>query len=142
MSPIDSSSVKQTNRFQMRINSMRQRTESIRKQFSTIYSTFLIRFSWPILAISSFITIGLTMCFLLFMQIRPFDQNDFLMPNGEAMKNAFRLREIFGSDTELRVHQQLNLYPALDIIIKRKLNTTERNNNQTNMLDERIIQEV
>jgi hypothetical protein len=131
------SSMKQTNPFQMRIDTIRQKTNSKWKQFSIIYSKFLIRFPWSILAISSFISIGLTVCCLLLMHTRPFDQNDFLMSNGPALKNAFHIKEIFGNDTELRVHQQLKLYPGLDIIIKRKSNT-----NQTNMLDNDVIREV
>jgi hypothetical protein len=71
------------------------------------------------------------------MQVRPFDQNDFLIPNGQAIKNAFRITQLFGNDTELRMHQQLNLYPGLDIIIKRKFNS-----NETNMLTNEIIDEV
>jgi len=131
------SSMKRTNPFQMRINTIRQQSNSKWKQFSNIYSKFLIRFSWSILAVTSFITIGLTIYFLLFMQIRSFDQNDFLISNSQAMKNAFHIRQIFGNDTELRMHQQLNLYPGLDIIIKRKLNT-----NETNMLSDEILEEV
>jgi hypothetical protein len=131
------SSMKQTNPFQMRINTIRQQSNSKWKQFSNIYSKFLIRFSWSILAVTSFITIGLTIYFLLFMQIRSFDQNDFLVSNSRAMKNAFHIRQIFGNDTELRMHQQLNLYPGLDIIIKRKLNT-----NETNMLSNETLEEV
>ncbi|CAF3683305.1 unnamed protein product [Adineta steineri] len=134
--------MKQTNRIQMRMDSIRQKTNLQWKQFANIYSRFLIRFSWSILAISSFITIALTVCFLLFMRIRPFDQNDFLMPNGPAMRNAFQLRRIFGNDTELRMHQQLNLNPGLDIIMKRKINTTEKDSNQTNMLSYEIIDEI
>ncbi|CAF5127755.1 unnamed protein product, partial [Rotaria sp. Silwood1] len=75
------------------------------------------------------------------MQIRSFDQNDFIMGKSSTMQNAARLRKIFGNDTELRIHQQLNIYPALDIIIKRKLNTTARNDNLTNMLNEQILEE-
>ncbi len=131
------SSTKRTNRLQMRINSIRQQSNSRWSQLINIYSKFLIRFPWSILAVSSFVTIGLTVCFLLLMQIRSFDQNDFLILNGPALKNAFHLRKIFGNDTELRMHQQLNLYPGLDIIIKRKPNT-----NQTNMLVNEIIDEV
>lgn len=126
-----------TNCFQMRINSLQQQFNSKWKQFSNVYSKFLIRFPWSILAVSSFITIGLTIYFLLFMEIRSFDQSDFLLSNSPARKNAFQLKEIFGNDVELRIHQQLNLYPGLDIIIKRKLNT-----NQTNMLIDEIANEV
>ncbi len=131
--------MKRTNPIQTRISSIRQKSNSKWKQFANIYSKFLIRFPWSILTLSSFISVGLTVCFLVLMQIRPFDQNDFLIPNGPAMRNAFRIRHIFGSDTELRMHQQLNLYPGLDIIIKRKFDTT---NNQTNMLNNQVIEEV
>ncbi len=131
------STIKRTNRFRMRLNSIRQHSNSKWKQFSNLYSKFLLRFPWSILAISSFITIGLTVCFFLLMQVRPFDQNDFLIPNGQAIKNAFRITQLFGNDTELRMHQQLNLYPGLDIIIKRKFNS-----NETNMLTNEIIDEV
>jgi hypothetical protein len=129
--------MKQIDRFQMRVNSIRQQTNSKWKQFSNIYSKFLIRFPWSIFAVSSFITIGLTIYFLLFMEIRQFDQNDFIISNGQAMKNARHIKELFGNDKNYRIHQQLNLYSSLDIIIKRKLNT-----NQTNMLSEKIIDEV
>jgi hypothetical protein len=117
------SSTERTNRFQMRINSVQQQSNSKWKQFSNIYSKFLIHFPWSILSVSSFITIGLTIYFLI--------------TNGQAMKNAFHIKQIFGNDTELRMHQQLNFYPGLDLIIKRKLNT-----NQTNMLIKEIIDEV
>lgn len=126
-----------TNRLEMYVNSLRQKSNLKWKQFSNIYSQFLIRFPWKILALSLFLTIGLTIYFLLFMEIRSFDQNDFLLSNSPARKNALKLQQIFGNDMELRIHQQLNLYPALDIIIKRKSDT-----NQTNMLNEDIVDEV
>jgi len=132
-----SSSMKCTDGFQMRINSIREKTNSNWKQFSNIYSKFLIRFPWSILAVSSFITIGLTIYFLLFMETRQFGQNDFILSNSQSMKNAFHIKQLFGNDKNFRIHQQLNLYPNLDIIIKRKLDT-----NQTNMLSEEIIDEV
>ena len=66
--------MKGTNRLQMGISSIREKSNSKWKQFASIYSKFLIRFPWPILALSSFISVGLTVCILLFMQIRPFDQ--------------------------------------------------------------------
>ncbi|CAF3412727.1 unnamed protein product [Rotaria sp. Silwood1] len=142
MVTINNSPMKQTNRFKTRMNCIRQISNSKWKQFSNIYSKFLIRFSWSILSLSLLITVGLTVCFCLLMQIRSFDQNDFIMGKSSTMQNAARLRKIFGNDTELRIHQQLNIYPALDIIIKRKLNNTARNDNLTNMLNERILEEM
>ena len=76
------------------------------------------------------------------MEVRPFDQNDFFMPNGLTLTNARRIKTLFGNDTELRMHQQLNLYPGLDIIIKRKVNNNDRSDNQTNMLDNQTVEEV
>lgn len=101
------------------------------------YSRLLLRFPWLILAVSSILAVGLTICFFLMMQIRPFDQNDFLIPDGPSMTNARYLQQIFGNDTGFRMHQQLTLYPGLDIIIKRKANA-----NETNMLSTEIIDEV
>lgn len=131
------SSTKRTNHFQMRINSIRQLSNSKWKRFANVYSRFLLRFSWSILLGSALLAIGLTICCFLMMQIRPFDQNDFLILNGPAMTNARYLRQIFGNDTELRMHQQLELYPGLDLIIKRKANA-----NETNMLNTQIIDEI
>lgn len=131
------SSTKRTNYFQMRINSIRQLSNSKWKKFANIYARFLIRCPWSILLVSSLLAIALTICCFLMIQIRPFDQNDFLIPNSPAMTNARYLRQIFGNDTELRMHQQVELYPGLDIIIKRKINA-----NETNMLSTEIIDEV
>ncbi|CAF3779960.1 unnamed protein product [Rotaria sordida] len=142
MATLNNSSMKQTNRIKTRMNSIRQMSNSKWKQFSHIYSKFLIRFSWSIFSISLLITVGLLVCFFLLMEIRAFDQNDFIMQNGLTMKNAIRLRKIFGNDTEFRIHQQLNLYPALDIIIKRKLDINATSDNSTNMLNETIIAEM
>lgn len=121
----------------MRVNSIRQLSNSKWKKFTDSYSRFLLRFPWLILAVSSLLAVGLTICFFLLIQIRSFDQNDFLISDGPAMTNARYLQEIFGNDTEFRMHQQLNLYPGLDIIIKRKTNA-----NKTNMLSMEIIDEV
>ena len=134
--------MKPNNRFQMRINAMRQKSNSICQQLSSGYSMFLIRYPWAMLALSSLLAVGLTVYFRLFMQIRSFDQDDFRLPNGPSMQNARRLKEIFGNDSELRVHQQLNLYSGLDVIMKRKFNPNEIDANQTNMLNDDIIQEV
>ena len=138
----ETDSMKGSNRFTQRLNTIRQRSNSFWKQCSIKYSRFLLNYPRIILALSLLITIGLTGYFLTFMRIRSFDQNDFLMSNGESMINARRLRELFGDDTQLRVHQQLNLYPGLDIIIKRKVHTDILHRNQTNMLDDLIIEEV
>ena len=132
----------QIRRFQMYMNAIQKNSKSKWKQFSYIYSKILIRLPWSILSFSLFITIGLSVCFFLLKKISLFNESAFIMHNSPAMKNAFRIRQIFGNDVELRIHQQLNLYPGLDIIIKRKLNTTERSYNQTNMLNDQIIQEV
>lgn len=130
-------STKITNRFQVQMNALRQRSNSKWKQFSNFYAKILIRFPWSILALSSFLTIGLTIVFFLLMKIRSFDQTDFFISNGQAMKNAMTIKNIFGDDTRLRMHQQLHLYPGLDIIIKRKAN-----GNQTNMLTPEIVDQV
>ena len=126
----------------MGINSIEEKSNSIWNRYSNIYSNILIRFPWTILIISLFLTIGLTICFLFFMQIRPFDQTDFLLHNGQALKNAQRIKQVFGKDVDLRVHQQMDLYPALDVIIKRKLKINKENISETNMLDNQIIDEV
>ncbi|CAF4365486.1 unnamed protein product, partial [Rotaria sp. Silwood2] len=141
MVTINNSSVKPANRFKTCMNSIRHLSNSKWKQFSNIYSKFLIRFSWSIFSLSLLITIGLTVCFFLLMQIRSFDQNDFTLRRSLTMKNAARLRKFFGNDTELRIHQQLNIYPGLDIIVKRKLVTNARSDNLTNMLNEQIMDE-
>ncbi|CAF3017265.1 unnamed protein product [Rotaria sp. Silwood2] len=142
MVTINNSSVKPANRFKTCMNSIRHLSNSKWKQFSNIYSKFLIRFSWSIFSLSLLITIGLTVCFFLLMQIRSFDQNDFTLRRSLTMKNAARLRKFFGNDTELRIHQQLNIYPGLDIIVKRKLVTNARSDNLTNMLNEQIMDEM
>jgi len=129
---------KDDNRFQMGIKSIQQKTN----QFWDYYSKFLIRFSWLILFLSLLLTVGLTICFLCFMQIRKFDQTDFIVQNGQALKNIQRIEKVYGSDKGLRVHQQMDLYPALDIIIKRKLSTNHGTINETNMLNNQIIDEV
>ncbi|CAF0971101.1 unnamed protein product [Adineta steineri] len=104
------------------------------------YSKFLIRFSWIILILSLIITVGLTICLLCLIQIRPFDQTDFIVRNGRASKNAQLINKVFGSDKDVRTHQQMDLYPALDVIIKRKIN--HENINETNMLNNQIIEEI
>ncbi|UJR08210.1 hypothetical protein I4U23_012483 [Adineta vaga] len=106
------------------------------------YSRFLIRFSWIILFLSVFVTVGLTICFLYFMQIRQFDQTAFIVQNGKAQKNAHKVQELFGNDKDYRVHQQMDLYPALDIIIKRKLSNNSHHINETNMLNNQVIDEI
>jgi len=129
---------KDNNRFDMSIKSIQEKTN----QFWDYYSKFLIRFHWLILILSLLLTVSLTIYFICFMQIRKFDQTDFLVQNGKALKNIQRIEKLFGSDKGLRVHQQMDLYPALDIIIKRKLSTNQENINETNMLNEKIIDEV
>ncbi|CAF3642209.1 unnamed protein product [Rotaria sordida] len=129
---------KDNNRFQMSKNSIQEKIDT----FWNYYSKFLIRFSWLILILSSLITIGLTICFFNFMQIRPFDETNFFIPNGQALQNIQRIQTIFGNDKNFRVHQQMSLYPAIDIIIKRKLQTNYKNINETNMLTHEIIDEV
>ncbi|CAF1476382.1 unnamed protein product, partial [Rotaria sordida] len=128
---------KDNNRFQMSKNSIQEKIDT----FWNYYSKFLIRFSWLILILSSLITIGLTICFFNFMQIRPFDETNFFIPNGQALQNIQRIQTIFGNDKNFRVHQQMSLYPAIDIIIKRKLQTNYKNINETNMLTHEIIDE-
>jgi hypothetical protein len=129
---------KDNNQFQMGVNTIQQKTN----RFWEYYSNFLIRYSWLILILSSVITIGLSICFIFFMQIRQFDQTDFLIQNGPALTNARRIQSIFGNDKDYRVHQQIELYPALDVIIKRKLQSDQNDKNLTNMLTNQIIDEV
>lgn len=129
---------KENNRFQMGIKTIEKKTN----QFWNWYSKFLIRFSSLILIISLLITIGLSLCFAFLMEIRNFDQTDFLVQNGQALKNIKKIEQAFGNDKNFRVHQQMDLYPALDIIIKRKLLKNHTNINDTNMLNNQIIDEV
>ena len=111
-------------------------------QFWNGYSKILIRFTVWILSASLVVTVGLTVCFFYFVQIRQFDQTDFIVRNGNAQKNAQRINEIFGNDKDFRAHQQMDLYPALDIIIKRKVSNNSTDMNETNMLNKDIIEEV
>jgi len=97
-----------------------------------------IRFAWLILIVSLILTVSLSISFICLMKIRIFDQTYFLVRNGRAEKNIQQIEHLFGSDKDLRVHQQMDLYPALDIIVRRKPNTL----NDTNMLDTQIINEV
>lgn len=101
------------------------------------YGRFLLRFPWLILLSSALLSIGLSVYFLLFVDVRPFDQVDFFLPNGPAMQNAQRIQKIFGNDKDLRVHQQMDLYPALDVIIRRKPSSPD-----SNMLNIEVIDEV
>ena len=118
---------------------LRGKVNAIWKRCSVKYAKFLLRSPWILLAVSSLLTLALTGAFLAFMRVRSFDQTDFLMNDGESLRNARRLRAIFGDDSVLRAHQQLNLYPTLDLIFKRKSGAA---GNQTNMLDEQILDEV
>ena len=128
---------KDNNQFPSDMNLKQRKTN----RFWNFYSKLLIRSTWLILILSSILTIGLTFWFLYFMQIRLFDQTDFFIQNGQALKNVHRIQQTFGNDKYFRVHQQMDLYPALDVIIKRKLQPNE-NINQTNMLNEQVIKEV
>lgn len=136
------SPVKQNNRVQLRIRAIRNCSNLIWKRYANIYSKLLIRFPWIILTLGLLVTIGLSICCFVLAEIQSFDQNSFVLSKGVTMKNARRIKEIFGNDTESRMHQQLNLYPGLDIIIKRKVDSNETNFNATNMLDEQVIEEV
>lgn len=129
---------KDNNRFQMGIQSIKKKTN----QCWDYYSKFLIHFSWLILLFSLLVTIGLTIYCLYFMEVRKFDQTDFLVQNGPALKNIQEIEKIFGNDKNFRVHQQMDLYPALDIIIKRKIPKNQGTMNETNMLNNEIINEV
>ena len=71
------SSSKETNRFQIYIYIIRQKINSKWKQLSNIYSRILIYYLWTVIGINSLLTINLTINFLLFMEIRLFDQNIF-----------------------------------------------------------------
>ena len=105
------------------------------------YWNILLRCPFCFLLISSAISITL-MGFLFDMHVRPFDQIDFFIPTGSAMKNAERIRKIFGNDMDQRVHQQINLYPALDVIIRRKIFNENHSDDDKNMLNEIIVDEV
>ena len=84
----------------------------------------------------------LTVYFFCFMRVRAFDQGDFFLSNSQALRNAQRIRKIFGKDMDQRVHQQLDLYPALDVIIRRKVAASSDHLNETNMLHNETIHEV
>lgn len=71
------------------------------------------------------------------MRLSTFDQQDFFLPNGPALENARRIVKLFGNEKYYRVHQQMDLYPALDVIIRRKSST-----NDTNMLNSEVLDEV
>lgn len=129
---------KDTKRFQIPYNSIQTKLD----RFWTSYSKFTIRFTWLILILSALITIGLSICFLFFVHVRRFDETTFFIQNGRALRNVQRIQKLFGNDKNFRVHQQMNLYPALDIIIRRKLPKDHRNMNETNMLNKEIIDEV
>ncbi|CAF3528012.1 unnamed protein product [Rotaria sp. Silwood1] len=129
---------KDNNRIQMSKNSIQEKIN----KFWNYYSKFLIRFSWLILILSLCITIGLTICFFYFIQIYQFDETIFFMQNSQAIKNVQRIQTLFGNDKNFRVHQQMSLYPAVDIIIKRKLQTNSEHVNETNMLTNDTINEV
>ena len=122
-------------RFPIGYKSLKQKC----KQFWISYSKILIRFTWIILIVSLLLTIGLTLGFFFGMKIRPFDQTYFLVTNGKAWKNIQRIEKLYGHDKDFRVHQQMDLYPALDLIIKRKSSTSQ---NDTNMLNTQVIDEV
>ncbi|CAF0973436.1 unnamed protein product [Adineta ricciae] len=129
---------KDNQRYSMGSNRIQERSD----RFWNGYSKILIRFTQPILLASLVVTVGLTVCFFYFVQIRQFDQTDFIVRNGKAQQNAQRISEIFGNDKDFRAHQQMDLYPALDIIIKRKLSNNSRDINETNMLNKDIIEEI
>ena len=109
-----------------------------RKQLHETYSRFLVRFAWIILISSLMLTMGLTITLVFRMKIRPFDQTNFHVRNGRTWKNIQRIEQLFGNDKEYRVHQQMDLYPALDLIIKRRSSSS----NDTNMLNVQIIDEL
>lgn len=104
------------------------------KQFCISYSKILMRFTWIILLISCLLTIGLTIGFFFGMTVQPFNQTYFLVKNGKTSKNIQRIEQLYGHDKDFRVHQQMDLYPALDVIIKRK--------DSSNMLNNEVIDEV
>lgn len=93
-----------------------------------------MRFTWIILLISCLLTIGLTIGFFFGMTVQPFNQTYFLVKNGKTSKNIQRIEQLYGHDKDFRVHQQMDLYPALDVIIKRK--------DSSNMLNNEVIDEV
>jgi hypothetical protein len=130
---------KQSNSLKMKMNGIQTRID----RFGNYFVEILQRCPWLILLTSVVLASGLTVYFVYFLQLRPFDQTDFFIFNGPAMKNAQRLRKIFGNDKYQRVHQQMDLYPALDVIIRRKSSSTSTgNDNDTTMLDMNVINEV
>jgi hypothetical protein len=136
----DQMSMEKSSRLQICLNSTQKKSNTFWKQYSKHYAELLLAYSRVILVFSLLFAIILTGCSVGLMHMRTIDQTDFFMTNSESVHSAHRLRNIFGNDTEFRVHQQLNLYPGLDIILKRK--STAQHENDTNMLDERIIDEV
>lgn len=133
---------KQTNRLQHRMHSTRKCVQEFWRAVSQRYSKFLIRFSWVILGTSFLISMALIGCFLILFNIRSFDQNNFISAKSEAIQNAQRLKEIFGKDTQLRSHQHLQIYPNVDIIIKRRHHSDPTNEQSNNMLHTTIVNEV
>lgn len=129
---------KDDNRFQTTDVVMEEKIHS----FWDLYSKILIRFSWLICVLSFLITFVLTVVFFCFAKTRAFGETEFFLQDGLALTNAQRIQKIFGNDKNFRVHQQMTLYPALDIIIKRKLQSNNMNINETNMLNETVIDEV
>ncbi|CAF0972507.1 unnamed protein product [Didymodactylos carnosus] len=101
------------------------------------YAQILSKYAWCILTLSLFITIILTAC-LYWAQLHPVDENVLKVKNSIAEHNAQQILDLFGNDSEYRIHQQVKLYPALDIILKRKTTT----NGTTNMLVEEVITQM
>jgi hypothetical protein len=116
--------------------------ESLNERYSMCYSQLLVRFPYLFLLGSLMLSVALSTCFLSLMRIRPFDQTDFYLPHGKALANSRRLQHLFGSDKNLRVHQQMDLYPALDVIIRRRVNDSSPTKNNSNMLRLEVVNEV
>lgn len=129
---------KDDNLFQLSNDSTQEKPN----KFWNSYSKLLIEFSVLIFLLSSVVTIALTICFFKLMVVRSFDETEFFVRNSQALKNAERIDSIFGNDKNFRVHQQMRLYPALDVIIKRKLQKKHGNISETNMLNQQVIDEV
>lgn len=107
-----------------------------------LYCRFLVRFAPYVIFSAILISVGLTTCFFQTVHVSVVDQNDFFLPSGRSIKNAKKLINLFGNDKNFRVHQQLNLYPALDVIVRRKIEGNDNSQNSSNMLNQSVIEEV
>ena len=133
---------KRSDQLQIRLKSICQQIDSLWTKFSLKYSQILLKYSWIILSVSVIISLTLTGYSIFAIKIRSFNQNDFIIRNSPSVRNAQRLREIFGKDSEFRAHQHVELYPGLDIIIRKRTVSNVSDDSNGNMLKEEIIHEV